>query len=166
MPHMEMLAARAALQAAFLCHFLAPADAAGYPVHLMKRLVEGDQTSAETDIRPVPVHVVDMAKPAEVLDLLFTLDILQVSAAPENLTTLAVAATSRSLLFLALLNGSVSGPRLGTDGAPDGNSAKSLGAKRMPAPRQCTGKDRLVETRRVERARQVIGGGRVLVARQ
>lgn len=67
LPHVEVLVVRAAPRAALPCSLLAPADVSGHPVHLIKRLFEGDQVRAGPNILPVLVSVVDVTQPMKVL---------------------------------------------------------------------------------------------------
>lgn len=132
MPHSKLLVVRAASEAALSCRVFASTDAAGYPVHLIKRLFEGEQVRARLENRPVRVRVVEKAQRAEVLDLSFTLVLRQVPATSRYIETTTLAPMSLLRLFLVLLNGSLHGWRLGTNSAPERNSADPPGVKKGP----------------------------------
>lgn len=109
LPNVERLFDPARVQAALPCRGFAQDDALGYPVHPIKRLFESDQVRAGSDIRPVLMGVIDMTQPAEVLDLIFTRNVFQFPAAPQNLTTRAMVARCRPRLLLILVDGSLPG---------------------------------------------------------
>lgn len=105
------------------------ADAVGFTVFPISWLLKGDQVRAGLNIRSALVRVVQTAQPAKIFHFSPTPNVLQVSTASRNLTTRAVAATSRPRLLLVLLSGSLPSRCLGTDGAPEGNSAQPLGVE-------------------------------------
>lgn len=76
MPHLEVLVARAAPQAALPRRLLAPADAVGNPVHPIRWLFEGFQVRSGADIRSMLVRIVDNARWAEILEFFFRADVL------------------------------------------------------------------------------------------
>lgn len=129
MPHMKVLVVRAARQGAPLCRVLAPADAAGYSLHPIKRFFGGDRVGVKPGIHTELVRVVDMVQPAKVLNLPFTPDVLQVPTTPGNSTARAVVAMNHPRFLLVLLNGSLHGRRPEGNGAPDGNSTESCCSK-------------------------------------
>lgn len=129
---MEVLVAHATPEPTLLSRVLAPVDAAGYPVHPVKRLFKRGQFRARLDIRSMLVHVVDQAQPAEVLNLFFAPDVLQVAAASKNSKTHVAVATSSPLLLSAPLDDNLPGQRRGADSVPGGDSAVSLLVKENP----------------------------------
>lgn len=98
----------------------------------MNWLLEGDQVRAKPSTHPVLMRVADMAKPAKVLDLPLTPEIVQTAAARGYMTTRPAAATSRPHLLLVLLSGSLPGRCMDRYDAPDGNSAEPLEVEEGP----------------------------------
>lgn len=76
MEHMKVLVVREAPQAALPRRVSAPADAVGYTVYLVNKMLESDQVRAGPKICPVLVRAVDMAQPTEVPDLPLTPSVL------------------------------------------------------------------------------------------
>lgn len=129
---MEILVICAAPPAALPRRVLSPIDAVEYPVHSTKCLFKSDQVRAGPNNRPLLVLVVEMTQPAEVFFVPRSPDLRQAPTVPGVLTTRAAAVTSRRSLLLVLLNGSLPGGCLNTDGAPDWNRVEPLGVGESP----------------------------------
>lgn len=130
--HIEVPVAKAAQQKTLPRLVFDPAGTGAHPVATVRRLLRRDQVRALLSNRSVLVRVVNVAQPAETLDLPFAPDVLQFPATPENYATPVVAATGRFRFLLVRLYNNLPGRRLSMDSAPGGDSTKQFSARRDP----------------------------------
>lgn len=85
------------------------------------------------------MRVVNMAQPAEIVNLSLTPYVLQVPASLQSLARRAVAAASLVHLLLDLVKGSLAIRRLSRDGTPDENNTEFFGVNKDRTLRNAAG---------------------------